>query len=184
MANFKEAYEILKRLEFNSPKNALHKNEGEEGLTWMGIYEKANPGWSGWEKIRPTLRAAGSMEEASVILYKDALLQADTANLYKFKYWNKIKGEDIKSQKIASEIFIFGVNAGIGVAIKAAQKIVGVTADAVVGEETLKALNSYDEARFDKEFDRAEIEHYNALIEKNPKLKINANGWRNRAEAV
>ena len=184
MANFKEAYEILKRLEFNSPKNALHKNKGEEGLTWMGIYEKENPGWSGWKTIKDTLRITRDIEQASVILYNDAVLRADTANFYKFKYWNKIKGEDIKSQRVASEIFIFGVNAGIGVAIKAAQKIVGVTADAVVGEKTLKALNSYDEARFDKEFDRAEIEHYKALIEKNPKLKINANGWRNRAEAV
>ena len=184
MANFKEAYEILKRLEFNSPKSALHKNEGEEGLTWMGIYEKANPGWIGWEKIRPTLRAAGSMEEASVVLYKDALLQADTANFYKFKYWNKIRGGDINSQRVANEIFIFGVNAGIAVAIKAAQKIVGVTADGVIGEVTLRALNEYDEERFDKEFDRSEVKHYNALIEENPKLKINANGWRNRAEAV
>nr|DAK28738.1 MAG TPA: Lysozyme [Caudoviricetes sp.] len=184
MANFKEAYEILKRLEFSNPSNALHKNKTEEALTWMGIYEKANPGWIGWEKIRPTLRAAGSMEEASVVLYKDALLQADTANFYKVKYWNKIKGEDIKSQRVASEIFIFGVNAGIGVAIKAAQKIVGVTADAVVGEETLKALNSYDEARFDKEFDRAELRYYNKLIEDNPKFRIYANGWRNRAQAV
>ena len=184
MANFKEAYEILKRLEFNSPKNALHKNEGEEGLTFMGIYERANPGWVGWEKIRPTLRAAGSMEEASVVLYKDIVLQADTANFYKFKYWNKIRGEDIKSQRVASEIFIFGVNAGIAVAIKAAQKIVGVTADAVVGEVTLKALNAYDEDKFDKEYDRAELEYYNRLVEKNPKLKIYANGWRNRAEAV
>ena len=184
MANFKEAYEILKRLEFSNPSNALHKNKTEEGLTWMGIYEKANPGWIGWEKIRPTLRAAGSMEEASVVLYKDIVLQADTANFFKSKYWNKIRGEDIKSQRVASEIFIFGVNAGIGVAIKAAQKIVGVTADAVVGEETLKALNSYDEARFDKEYDRAELEYYNRLVEKNPKLKIYANGWRNRAEAV
>ena len=150
----------------------------------MGVYEKENPSWSGWKTIKDTLRITRDIEQASVILYNDAVLRADTANFYKFKYWNKIKGEDIKSQRVANEIFIFGVNAGIGVAIKAAQKIVGVTADAVVGEETLKALNSYDEARFDKEFDRAEIGHYNALIEKNPKLKINANGWRNRAEAV
>ena len=48
MANFKRSYEILKRLEFSDESNALHKNENENGLTWMGIYEAKNPSWANW----------------------------------------------------------------------------------------------------------------------------------------
>ncbi|MBF0898546.1 MAG: peptidoglycan domain protein, partial [Campylobacter concisus] len=46
------------------------------------------------------------------------------------------------------------------------------------------AINKVDEEKFDKEFDRAELEYYNMLIKQNPKLRVYANGWRRRAEAV
>ena len=54
----------------------------------------------------------------------------------------------------------------------------------IMGEISLAAINKVDEEKFDKEFDRAELEHYNMLIKQNPKLRVYANGWRRRAEAV
>ena len=56
--------------------------------------------------------------------------------------------------------------------------------DGIIGEISLAAINKVDEEKFDKEFDRAELEYYNMLIKQNPKLRIYANGWRRRAEAV
>ena len=56
--------------------------------------------------------------------------------------------------------------------------------DGIVGDQTVAAINKFDEERFDKQFDRAELEYYNRLMQKNPRLKIYANGWRNRALAV
>ena len=41
---FKRALEILYKLEFNNPQNALHKNPTESGYTFMGIYETAHLG--------------------------------------------------------------------------------------------------------------------------------------------
>ena len=55
MANFDLSFEKMLKLEFSSSKNALHKNATETGLTFMGIYETANPSWSGWAKIKSYL---------------------------------------------------------------------------------------------------------------------------------
>ena len=184
MANFKRSYEILKRLEFSDESNALHKNENENGLTWMGIYEAKNPSWANWSEIKRTARAFGDLKSASVALFKDPILQADTAKFYKMKYWDKMLGDEIISQKIADEIFIFGVNVGIARAIKEAQKIVGANSDGVFGEQTLRAINSYDESKFDKEFDEIEIRYYEELIKANPSFRVYARGWKSRARAL
>jgi len=84
----------------------------------------------------------------------------------------------------ANEMFIFGVNAGHHNAIKAAQKLVGVSVDGVIGEKTIKAINDYDMLAFDLGYDRLELAYYQSLIEKNPSLVINERGWIRRAKAV
>lgn len=192
MANFNASYEILLRLEFNSPANALHKNKCESGLTFMGIYESANPAWSGWPRVKSELnrlgyRGAGDAEilrRASINLYNDEGLKAAAAAFYRAKFWDALRADEVKSQKIADEIFCFAVNVGIKAAVRVAQQLVGVVNDGIAGDQTVAAINKFDEERFDKLFDRAELEYYNKLIEKNPRLKIYANGWRNRALAV
>lgn len=135
--------------------------------------------------IKDTLKVTGyDIKAVSKILYKDPVLQSMTAKFYKDNYWNKMRGDEINSQLIANEIFIFGVNAGMKLAIAAAQMVLGVTADGKFGEQTLMDINSCDVKEFDKKYDTLELTHYNRLITKNPKLKIYANGWRNRAESV
>ena len=84
----------------------------------------------------------------------------------------------------ANEMFIFGVNAGHHNAIKAAQKLVGVNTDGIIGEKTIKAINDYDTLAFDLGYDRLEVAYYQSLIEKNPSLAINERGWIRRAKAV
>ena len=95
-----------------------------------------------------------------------------------------MKLDEVVSQKIAEELLVFAVNAGVGVAVKVAQKVIGVQADGVLGSRTIKALNEYDDKKFDIEFDKAEIEHYQKLVDNNPNFKKFINGWKNRAVAV
>lgn len=184
MANFNEAFEILMRLEFRGASDALHINPTEDGLTFMGIYEKAHPRWPGWDKIRASLRNFKNLEYVSNLLYKDSELREMVRVFYKRVFWGKMRGDEIDSQLKANEIFIFGVNVGMKKAIKTVQEIVGAEADGVMGEITLDALNNYKEENFDKAFDRAEIAYYQRIIESNPSFRIYANGWRNRAYAV
>lgn len=184
MANFNEAFQILMKLEFSHPEDALDKNPTESGWTFMGIYQTAHPHWAGWDEILGAVALGGDIEKISRALYGRENLRAQVRAFYKEAYWDRMRLDEVASQLKANEMFVFGVNVGIKPAVRAAQTVVGVEADGIVGDQTLAAINRFDEARFDKEFDRAELEYYNRLMQKNPKLKIYANGWRNRALAV
>lgn len=184
MANFNEAFKILMRLEFSFPENALHKNPTEKEWTFMGIYQKDHPSWKGWDEILGTVALGGNIEKISRALYTSENLRAQVRMFYKEVYWDRMRLDEVASQLKATEIFIFGVNVDVKPAVRVTQQLVGVVDDGIVGEQTLAVINRFDEARFDKEFDRAELQYYNKLIEKNPKFRIYANGWRNRALAI
>lgn len=184
MANFNEAFQILMRLEFSRPEDALDRNPTENGWTFMGIYQNAHPHWAGWDEILGTVAYGGDIEKISRALYASENLRAQVRAFYKEAYWDRMRLDEISSQVKANEMFIFAVNVGIKPAVRVTQQLVGVVNDGIVGEQTLAAINRYDEAKFDKEFDRAELRYYNNLIEKNPKFRVYANGWRNRALAV
>lgn len=184
MAKIEEAFKKVLGLEFNSPANALEWNEGEKGWTFMGIYEFAHPGWEGWSTIKRELAADSNRAKVSTKLYYDQNLNMEVLKFYKVKFWDRMRLDEVVSQKIAEELFVFAVNAGIGTAVKVAQTCVGVQADGILGSGTLKALNGFDEKRFDKDFDLLEIKHYELLAEKNPNFKKFLQGWKNRAVAV
>ena len=183
MSNFTKSMQFLTRLEFSSPSFVLHKNETENGLTFFGIYECAHPNFNGWELVKQVLKGK-SLKEASVILYNNSDLVALVYEFYKREFWDKMRLDEVESDLKASEIFIFGVNVDTKPAVRVLQRLLNVTVDGVMGAQTLKALNAYDEGKFNVEFDSYEIAYYASLVSKNPKLKIYANGWKNRALAV
>ena len=184
MSDFKEAMGFLERLEFSSSSDILHKNPKEKDITFYGIYKYAHPSWDGWDKVLKAVDKTGSLEEASVLLSKDSELKELVYKFYKTEFWDAMKLDYIKDNVKANELFIFGVNAGRANAVKAAQKLVGVSVDGIIGEKTIKAINAYGALAFDKEYDRFEIAYYRSLIEKDPGLKINERGWIRRAEAI
>ena len=192
MAEFKRAFEILKELEFSSCDDILHKNEGEDGYTFMGIYQKAHPSSRIWKEVENYIEMLGyreplsenEMKEVSRLACNNATMADEASRIYKNEYWLPGKLDKVESQKIANEIFIFGVNAGMTRAIKAAQKIVGVESDGVVGPVTLAALNNFDEDIFDLSFDLEEVKFYKALVAVNDKYKRFEDGWINRSKAV
>lgn len=185
MAKLSEALKIAFKLEHGSDDKALHKNPTENGLTFCGIYEESNPHWIGWKTVKEVLlKHNGDIKKASVELMSMTSIISAVEVMYKLLYWDKMKGDDIISQKIANEIFIFGINVGMKNAIKTAQRCVGVSADGVIGNMTIKALNDFDDTKFDMMFDDLEKSYYKSLANKNPKLSIYLKGWNNRASYV
>ncbi|CUU81854.1 Predicted Peptidoglycan domain [Campylobacter hyointestinalis subsp. hyointestinalis] len=183
MANFYNSMELLKSLEFSSPANCLHKNSTENDITYFGIYRTAHPNWSGWCVVDEALQRL-SLSEASKSLYANEWLNGKVHQFYLDNFWHKMQLDKIDSQKIADELFCFGCNAGIKTAIKLAQRVVNIKDDGIIGDKTINALNSFDENEFDIAFDGAEIEYYDKLIAKNPRLSLYKKGWYNRARAV
>lgn len=184
MADFKKAINEVFKLEFNSPVNALHTNVGEVGYTFCGVYQKANPKWSGWKIIEETVKKhKGDIKKASAECFANTSLVDSCKSVYEANYWTPYKLGEL-TQTAAEEIFVFGVNTGMPTAIKKAQKLAGVTQDGKVGPATIKAINSINESVFDMKFDQEEIAHYAELIAKRPAFKQFEKGWKNRAVAV
>jgi len=184
MVDFKKSFDILMGVEFSSPSDALEYNQTEDGYTYMGIYEVAHPTWEGWEIIKEVLHVIGDKKEASKFLHGKPELTEKVKEFYKKEFWDKAKLDEVKSQDIADEIFIFGVNVGMKRAITVAQDLVGVMADGIVGRVTISALNNINVAWFDLYYDLREQEYYEYLVKKNPAKKIFAKGWRNRSLIV
>ena len=183
LKHFDKAFDILLSLEFNNPSNALHKNPNEDGLTFMGIYEAAHPNWVGWERIYNVLDQYQDMKKASVSLYNSNIIELVKV-FYKDQFWDKLRLDEVEYEIVCKEMFLFAVNAGLKIAIKTAQRVLGITADGIIGPQTLKALNNFNPEDFDVMYDEYEIRYYEEIIARNPKFKIYAKGWRNRALAV
>ena len=182
MANFKESMKLLTFLEYsNQDWKLLHQNKNEDGLTFYGIYEKWNKDWKGWDIVKNQLKITPDIKTASRALAKNKELENLAFERIKTKYWDGAKLDFVHSQKIADEIFLFGFNVDMPIAIKKAQKLVGVYQDGIVGNMTLKALNSFDVNIFDIEFDKEEIKYYEVIIKAKPYLAPNKTGWYARA---
>lgn len=185
MASITEALRILYRLEFNSDKNVLHVNKHENGFTFYGIYQSAHPKWEGWSTINACYNANGrDVEATSVILAKSLYLRSLVNEFYKKEFWDKARLDEVNSQQIANEVFVFGVNVGMKIALMKAQRLVGADVDGIIGNQTLRAINEYDERKFDIAFDEVEIKYYEDIIKSKPYLSGNYRGWVNRANYV
>lgn len=65
----------------------------------------------------------------------------DVAPVYKSKYWDKVRGDDLPSG-VDWAVFDWAVNSGPSRAAKALQRAVGATRDGVIGPKTLALVAS------------------------------------------
>lgn len=98
------------------------------GMTNLGVTKKVYEAWVGKEVDEQTMRG---------------LTFIDVAPLYKKKYWDKVRGDDLPSG-VDWCAFDWAVNSGSGRPAKAIQRAVGVTADGAIGPMTLQAVMNND----------------------------------------
>ena len=109
-----------------------------------------------------------------------ALTITQAEHIYKKEFWDKMQGDKIKDQQLATQVFDFYVNAGSN-AIKLLQTELGVQADGAFGPTTLAILNyANPEIVFDQ-FRDGRVEYYKNLVVKKPALNVFLKGWLNRA---
>lgn len=109
--------------------------------------------------------------------------------IYKKDYWDKIKGDKIKNQKTAYQIFDIAVNSGPGTAAKLTQQALNLmgyslTVDGVIGPLTLAVLNTAKQDRFNKNLYDLRINFYDTIVKNDSSQMANYSGWLNRAKAV
>ena len=185
MKRFNKAMEILKLVEHsNRNDKLLHKNEGENGLTYFGIYQSAHPNLKMWRTIESYLKIEPDIKKCSVILSNVSALTGEVYRFYKQEFWDKMGLDKVNSGHICNEMFIFGVNVNWDKCNKEVQKMIGVKDDGIIGDKTIAKINEVDEEWFDKEFDKVEMEYYERIVEQKPHLAKNLKGWFNRSLVV
>jgi len=73
---------------------------------------------------------------------------------------------------------------GQGIGIKRVQKILGVTADGIVGPKTLAAVNNADPKDLFTKVYNARAAHFQAIVKSNPSQKKWLKGWMNRINYI
>lgn len=167
MADFLPAFEQMIKDEGGY---VLHDVEGDTGgMTYAGIARNKNPHWQGWPYIdRKELGGA---------------LTGLVREFYKQEFWDKMRGDEIREQEIANSIFNFGVNAGMGMAVKLAQLVVGATPDGGIGSKTIELLNQQNPTDFRKSYALTKIARYAEICNKNRTQSKFLLGWLNRTLA-
>ncbi len=137
MASFKSA--VLLVLENEGGYALVPGDLG--GETYCGISRRYHPSWPGWtviDNIKNYAREGGVIHNGEVGLVDLELVM----RFYREEFWDKIKGDQIKSQVLANQVFDHAVTSGPGDAAKLLQLTVGVKVDGVVGPKTIEAANA------------------------------------------
>lgn len=103
----------------------------------------------------------------------------DWLEILKKMYWNRWHADDIKSQSVA-EVVVDWVWASGKWGVVIPQRMLGVTADGIVGVMTLDALNRKDPKEFFDSLIQERISFVEDIVKRTPSQEKFLKGWKNR----
>lgn len=107
------------------------------------------------------------------------LSEKDWAEILKTMYWDRWKADLISSQSVANILVDWVWASGVN-GIKIPQKVLGVTADGIVGAKTLAALNARNPKELFEEIKEARVQFIEDICRKRPANNKFKKGWLNR----
>jgi len=151
---------------------ALMKHEGgfvnhpkdPGGMTNLGVTQRVWEEWVGHPVDEKAMRA---------------LTPAIVAPMYKQKYWDKIRADDLPSG-VDLAVFDCCVNSGPGRAAKILQKVLGLTEDGAIGPQTIAKALSIDSSNLIADYNDARL----AFLKELPTFTTFGAGWETRVTAV
>lgn len=155
----------------NALKAVLHHEGGfvnhpsdPGGMTNLGVTKKVWEEWVGHEVDEKTMRG---------------LTPEIVGPMYKVKYWDKIKGDDLPTG-VDYTVFDCAINSGPGRAAKFLQSCVGVDPDGGIGPKTLAAVNSFDSKQLIEDYSKRRLSFMMDL----PTWGTFGKGWSRRVNEV
>jgi lysozyme family protein len=134
------------------------------GMTNLGVTKKVWEEWVGHEVDEKTMRG---------------LTPEIVGPMYKAKYWDKVKGDDLPSG-VDYAVFDAAVNSGPGRAAKWLQGCVGVEQDGGIGLKTLAAVSAINPAELVEDYAKRRLSFLMDL----PHWGTFGKGWGRRVAAV
>lgn len=111
------------------------------------------------------------------------MTNAEWAEIFKTGYWDAWKADNIMSQRVANICVDWSWMSGTKV-IKKVQKMLGLTADGIVGPKTLASINGHSEDALFGQIKELRKKHYESIVKKDPTQQIFLKGWLNRLEEL
>lgn len=145
-----------------------HKND-KGGATNKGVTYKT---WEAYCKKKG--------KEASLVTLRK-MTNAEWTEIFKTSYWDAWKADCIMSQRVANICVDWSWMSGVKV-IKKVQKMLGLTADGIVGPKTLASINGHSEDALFGMIKEARKKFYESIVRKDPTQQIFFKGWLNRLE--
>jgi len=108
-----------------------------------------------------------------------ALVPEDVAPLYREKYWDKVRGDDLPTG-VDYCVFDTAINSGPGRAVKFLQEAVGAVADGAIGPRTLAAVREADPRQVIDAYCAARL----AWLQELPTWPTFGRGWGRRVTEV
>jgi lysozyme family protein len=109
------------------------------------------------------------------------LTEQQAREIYKRDYWDRVRGDDIKSQVIAEAIFDTAVNMGVRTTSRMVQRILEIEpSDGILGSASLGVINQAEDKDFVPQFALAKIAYYASICNKDYSQAKFLLGWINR----
>lgn len=106
------------------------------GETYAGVARRYHPNWTGWaivDKHRPLKRND---------YINDPKLKQLILDFYKKEFWDRLRGDEIKFQAVADEIYDDAINTNHTQAVKKAQRNYGLPETGRMSQQLLNKLNN------------------------------------------
>jgi len=161
ISNWQKSFELMLKSEGGYVNNPADPG----GMTNLGVTKATWENWVGRESDEAEMRG---------------LTPEKVEPLYKKKYWDAVRGDEIENGGVAYLLFDFAVNAGVGRSIKTLQTAVGVTPDGGFGPMTMAAVQAVDPVELIERFSQAKEDFYRSL----GTFATFGKGWLNRVADV
>jgi lysozyme family protein len=158
--NFQKALEAV----LHHEGGCVNHPDDPGGMTNLGVTKKVWEEWVGHDVDEKTMRA---------------LTPAQVAPMYKAKYWDKIRGDDLP-EGVDYVVFDAAVNSGPGRAAKWLQACVGVDPDGGIGPKTLAAVAAFAPAELADDYSKRRLSFLMDL----PHWGTFGKGWSRRVAEV
>lgn len=109
---------------------------------------------------------------------------SEFVDILKSMYWDACRADKIESQSVANAIVDWAWHSGTITASKEVQKVLGVSADGIIGNITLAAINSQSPLPLFGRIKQARLAYLERICNARPANNKFKRGWLNRINSL